>query len=142
MIWNGLIVAYRKTPEKRPCQSCPKERLFCPGLRIHILGDHILHRLGLHDAHVAGHQLPVLVEMDGGHGGDLVLRRDLGILGGVELDDVQEGDFRLNILQNLGEQLAGDAGRAVKVGNHEVLPDQVLEIGLVRRLNRHGGILL
>ena len=79
-------------------------------LRIHVLGDHILHRLRLHHAHMAFNQLAVLIEVDGGDGGNAVLLRNFWVLSGVEFDDVQEWDLRLNVLQDFGKQLAGDAG--------------------------------
>ena len=57
--------------------------------------DHVLDLLGLHHAHMAVHQLPVLIEVDRGHGGDAELPGNLRIVGGVELDDVQKGNLRL-----------------------------------------------
>ena len=92
-------------------------------LRIHVLGDHILHRLGLHHAHMAVNQLAVLIEVDGGNGGNAVLLRNFRVLGGVEFDDVQEWDLRLDVLQDFGKQLAGDSGGAIKIGNHEIFAD-------------------
>ena len=95
---DGSIVAYGKAAEKQECRFCTDCRIFCPVSSVHVLGNDILYRLGLHDAHMSVHQLSVLVEMDGGYGSDAVLLRDLRIFGGIELDDVQKGNFRRNVL--------------------------------------------
>lgn len=78
-------------PGKERVSILSEKAIILSVLRIHVPGDHILHRLGLHDAHMAVHQLAALIKMDGGDGGDAVLLRDLRVIGGVELDDVQEG---------------------------------------------------
>ena len=57
-------------------------------LRIHVLGDHILHRLGLHHAHMAVNQLSALIEVDGGDGGNAVFLRDLRVFSNIELNDI------------------------------------------------------
>ena len=105
---------------------------------IHVPGDHVLDLLRLHHAHMAVNQLAVLVKLDGGHRLDMILGGQLGVVCGVELDDIQKGNLGVQVLENTGKELAGHAGGAVKIDDHKTVVDKVFKIFAVGLLDHRG----
>ena len=71
-----------------------------------MLRENCLDVIGAHDAHMALDELAVLVELHRWNGSDVVRLGNLGIVRGVELDDVQKRNLRVKILENAGKQIA------------------------------------